>query len=127
MHKLYIPILVWLLTASSASAAGFEVEFGPFVGNGDSSDDSSVRYVSGFRASLSKSIYENSRLRLSPLLSFENSFFNTRTVVQDEVTIADYDHRTFGLGLEIATPAKLSGRPFDIFARASTARSFTKV
>jgi hypothetical protein len=127
MIKFVLSGILFLSLPLAAQAANLEVEFGPYVGNGDSSDDSQVRYVSGFRAAVSRPVLEVTHLKLSPVLSFENSFFNTRTAVGETVTIADYDHRTFGLGLELSTPATSRGRPFEVFLRSSIARTFSKV
>jgi hypothetical protein len=116
-----------LLISSNALASGVRFEFGPFVGKGSSTDASDVRYVSGFRTTLAKEVYRSKLVAVSPVLSAENSFFNTHNETDSGTSIADYDHRTFAAGIEVLSPATLSGKPFDLFLRASAGRSYSKI
>jgi len=103
LRSLQAPVLVVLSALSlPALADRAGVTFGPFVGGGSSSDGSDVRYVSGFRAQVSKSIVETSMFSVRPIATVENSFFNTRRESEDSVTVTNYDHLNFGGGLSVA-------------------------
>jgi hypothetical protein len=102
-RTLQAPVLVILSALSlPALADRAGVTFGPFVGGGSCSDGSDVRYVSGFRAQVSKSIAETTLFSVKPVLTVENSFFNTRHESDESVTVTNYDSLNFGAGLTLA-------------------------
>jgi hypothetical protein len=126
LKKLFVAAIA-LSISVNALAAGVKFEFGPFVGKGTSTDASEVRYVSGFRSTLAKEVFRSKLVGVSPVLSFENSFFNTHNRSNGGTSISDYDHRTFAAGIEVLSPATLSGKAFDLFLRATAGRSYSKI
>ena len=124
-HTLTIFLFLGLFEINAYSA---QVEFGPFVGSGKSSDQSTVRYVNGLQLTAIGPGYEVSKsLTIEPLITIENGFANLRLERGAEVQILDYDQRSLILGTSISKSFSVYDYPLFAIARFAYGRSRAKL
>jgi hypothetical protein len=79
----------------------YQIQFGPFIGSGNTSSSGKVRHSSGYGISIDRNYPLSDGLSLGPRLEVANSFVNTRAKSDSLKHTATYDNRFMGLGLTL--------------------------
>jgi hypothetical protein len=105
-NQSFIILLAGLCCLSGAAwgasyNAPYTLEFGPYVGSGNTSNQATVRHASGYAFSLDRNFSIGAGLTLGPRIEFVNGFMTTRTEDSSTKRINSFDHRILAAGFKL--------------------------
>lgn len=116
---------------STIAPLGVVLSFGPAVGGGKGSENTDIRYASGFDLSLSKFFPLSSTLGLplavGPQLSLSNMILDTKFEQEDERYVGRYDQRTGAVGLRLKWDKRYGAWNTPLFGSVSGGLTFSKL
>jgi hypothetical protein len=120
-----------LAQKTATSPLGVVLSFGPAVGGGKGSENTQIRYASGFDLSLSKSFSLSQSLgvpiALGPQFSLSNTILDTKFDRSEERYVGRYDQRTGSVGLRLKWDKRYGFWNTPLFGSVSGGLTFSKL